>query len=533
MRTYSVLVAVFAATLASSSPLDTYRKPSFLTAIGPGNIQHNGQSQASLDGFGIFRNYDYPLPRSTAEQGWLSRWLFMGGEGRVVVHANYKEYQNVTLPHRPAAFPNHILHPLPLTGFVIPFSSLSPASPLGCSPSPISRPPSTPKQPYKIVLVERGGCDFATKVRAAQQIGAAAVVVGDNAARVGETEDEGRRREGLITMFSPEDTDDVFIPSVFVSRASFLLLRDLLANHTDSRYGEDKGLWVDVSESTDEGSALNSLLSFALLMPTIFLLITMAIHRLRVAHQREADRAPAMVVLSLPERIWSPDIVWEKDESEEDTPSRVKESRRPEDYGNEFEEQSIEEAYSSVACPPPSIHPSSLSTPPSQTHSLPCANFDSFPSLPNSPILAGPSMRKNPKRQFFSKDECAICMDAFEKGDVVRILPCGHVFHKEECDEWLMKWRKLCPTCRADVTLPPGHTRGSSMTPLYASGAPPSSSGVVDTIEEAINPQRSWSSTIKIAWRNAKARLGIILGTRNARLNQDESQLLLEGSEGV
>lgn len=34
-------------------------------------------------------------------------------------------------------------------------------------------------------------------------------------------------------------------------------------------------------------------------------------------------------------------------------------------------------------------------------------------------------------------------MDAFEKGDIVRILPCGHVFHKEECDEWLMKWRKL------------------------------------------------------------------------------------------
>jgi hypothetical protein len=50
---------------------------------------------------------------------------------------------------------------------------------------------------------------------------------------------------------------------------------------------------------------------------------------------------------------------------------------------------------------------------------------------------------KSGGKKYFSKDECAICMDSFQRGEVVRILPCGHVFHKEECDEWLMKWRKL------------------------------------------------------------------------------------------
>jgi hypothetical protein len=42
-------------------------------------------------------------------------------------------------------------------------------------------------------------------------------------------------------------------------------------------------------------------------------------------------------------------------------------------------------------------------------------------------------------------------MDMFQRGDVVRILPCGHVFHKEECDEWLLKWRKLVSVARPGI----------------------------------------------------------------------------------
>lgn len=62
---------------------------------------------------------------------------------------------------------------------------------------------TTPSKPFKIALVERGGCEFAVKVRAAQERGAAGVIVGDGELRVGEPEEEGRKREGLITMFSP------------------------------------------------------------------------------------------------------------------------------------------------------------------------------------------------------------------------------------------------------------------------------------------------------------------------------------------
>jgi hypothetical protein len=44
---------------------------------------------------------------------------------------------------------------------------------------------------------------------------------------------------------------------------------------------------------------------------------------------------------------------------------------------------------------------------------------------------------------FKNQTECAICLCDFELGDRVRILPCNHIFHMEEVDEWLVKRRKL------------------------------------------------------------------------------------------
>ena len=87
-----------------------------------------------------------------------------------------------------------------------------------------------PEQPFKIALVERGGCDFATKVRAAQERGAGGVVVGDTIAREGESEEEGRERRGLITMFSPGTftlqidfrlCDSLLIPTYFMITPQF------------------------------------------------------------------------------------------------------------------------------------------------------------------------------------------------------------------------------------------------------------------------------------------------------------------------
>lgn len=54
------------------------------------------------------------------------------------------------------------------------------------------------------------------------------------------------------TLMRSEETDSIFIPSVFVSRASYLFLRDLLANGTESGLS-DSGLWLEIGRGSDEG----------------------------------------------------------------------------------------------------------------------------------------------------------------------------------------------------------------------------------------------------------------------------------------
>lgn len=240
------------------------------------------------------------------------------------------------LPHRPASFPSYLPHylTLPISGYLVSIESLantststsSTASPpsaesisspaIGSPAQACSAPPLSrwypPRRPYTIALVERGACDFASKVLYAQSLGAAGVIVGDTKAYPGETDEEGRERRGLLTMFSPTgETEDVRVPSVFVSRSGYLLLRDLLADGVvsgpkpamaDVGGATVEGLrdgtvgasapdgrsnatapWIELGEAQNEGGTIGNLLSFSLLMPSCFLIITIVANRARVA----------------------------------------------------------------------------------------------------------------------------------------------------------------------------------------------------------------------------------------------------------
>ncbi|KAJ2359326.1 hypothetical protein IWW50_000051 [Coemansia erecta] len=50
--------------------------------------------------------------------------------------------------------------------------------------------------------------------------------------------------------------------------------------------------------------------------------------------------------------------------------------------------------------------------------------------------------------------ECAICLEELRIGDVVRRLPCPHMFHTACIDRWLLFQSSVCPLCKRETTTP-------------------------------------------------------------------------------
>ncbi|CAM9599625.1 unnamed protein product [Lampetra planeri] len=47
-------------------------------------------------------------------------------------------------------------------------------------------------------------------------------------------------------------------------------------------------------------------------------------------------------------------------------------------------------------------------------------------------------------------DNCAVCIEEYKPSEVVRILPCKHMFHKTCVDPWLVDHR-TCPMCKLNI----------------------------------------------------------------------------------
>ncbi|PWN52670.1 hypothetical protein IE53DRAFT_384855 [Violaceomyces palustris] len=382
----------------------------------------------------------------------------------------------------------------------------------------LPRPPSD-----WIALVERGdGCSFAAKVRLSQALGAIAVVVGDspspgwNGGKEGDSNDEGDpglSGKRLITMFAPGDTSDIQIPSTFITRPSYLDLTRLIEEvgkeelerkkeqHPAER-GSDKNDGDEDRIPTPRG--LEIILSrddmmwewplidlgiLLLLLPSFMTVTTIVVHRIRLIRQRRKERAPELVVLGLPCLIWrGGGQPWEKIEGPDLDP---------------LPGSSQIEVVGGAGKTDPDTSSSSL---------LPIVDLESGPASESDPLLAedengaGPSRQRGqrgstksdnrptppanrshsflpPGRTYFSTDECAICLCDFVDGDRVRVLPCGHIFHRQEIDDWLVRVKKLCPICKRDITVPippapPGPALHTPAAPPFASSS--SSSTVAD-----------------------------------------------------
>lgn len=136
-----------------------------------------------------------------------------------------------------------------------------------------------------IALIERGQCSFLQKVKAMQDSGAIAVIVGD------------RHFNGWVTMYAPGDTSDVHVPSVFVAQHQYKALLQLFDNNNNNVpiiiTGDDLLTWP-----------LLDMLLVVVLSPAVMMLFIYLTWQVRQRQRRKNDIAPTTFVAKLPTYIF-------------------------------------------------------------------------------------------------------------------------------------------------------------------------------------------------------------------------------------
>ncbi|XP_060625737.2 E3 ubiquitin-protein ligase RNF149 [Anolis sagrei] len=117
-------------------------------------------------------------------------------------------------------------------------------------------------------------------------------------------------------------------------------------------------------------------------------------------------------------------------------------------------------------------------------------------------------------------ENCAVCIENYKTKDIVRILPCKHVFHRHCIDPWLLEHR-TCPMCKLDVIKALGYW------------GEPKEVAVPESVSGSISAE-SWSMVIQEEDRNESSEISAsstdesVINIRNLKEEAGETTALLE-----
>ncbi|CAL5024551.1 unnamed protein product [Urochloa decumbens] len=85
---------------------------------------------------------------------------------------------------------------------------------------------------------------------------------------------------------------------------------------------------------------------------------------------------------------------------------------------------------------------------------------------------------------------CAICLEDYNVGEKLRVLPCHHKFHAACVDLWLTSWRTFCPVCKRDASNGVSELPATEATPLLSSAVRLPSQPSSSQLSVAASPPR-------------------------------------------
>ncbi|XP_064638644.1 E3 ubiquitin-protein ligase RNF13-like [Lineus longissimus] len=112
--------------------------------------------------------------------------------------------------------------------------------------------------------------------------------------------------------------------------------------------------------------------------------------------------------------------------------------------------------------------------------------------------LSKSHLKKIPIKKFKKGDHydcCAICLDDYEEGDKMRVLPCSHAYHVKCVDPWLLNNKRTCPVCKRKVF--PGQSHDSDDSSSEEDNNDSGQSEVTPLLQASGGPARTRGSTFE------------------------------------